>query len=331
VFLETPASLRSRAVFPRRPDAPVWLDRLKPWLLPIYNSAHRAAWRLGEYAGAIRHRRFGRCAVCGRWGPRLYRRWIVWPELERRWGLEPLEAEALAHKESDACAFCGAKLRARRIAQALLITLGGDPPPWRSIRDWTRSPNAQRLAIAEVNEIEGLHAELARLPGFAPSEYIEGAEPGAIVDGVRCEDLTRLTYHAERFDLLLSSETLEHVPDLPKALSEIRRVLKPGGSHIFTVPVRPSVPRTFERRRINPDGAIVDAHPPIAHPGGDWGYPVFTEFGADLPERLQAAGFEVRVLFGPTRVEDLAQVYVCRKPEDAPTRTETTSEQGGVS
>ena len=54
--------------------------------------------------------------------------------------------------------------------------------------------------------------------------------------------------------------------------------------------------------------------PRICHPGGDWGYPVFTEFGTDLPELLAQAGFETEVQFGPVSEDDLAQVYVCRKP-----------------
>ena len=47
------------------------------------------------------------------------------------------------------------------------------------------------------------------------------------------------------FDLVLTSETLEHVPDLAAASREIRRVLVPGGRHIFTIPLLPDVPRTF--------------------------------------------------------------------------------------
>ena len=68
------------------------------------------------------------------------------------------------------------------------------------------------------------------------------------------------------------------------------------------------------RRSSGPMGASRTAPRGSAHPGGDWGYPVFTEFGADLPELLRRAGFEVEVFFGPTRDDDLAQVYVCRKP-----------------
>ncbi len=97
-------------------------------------------------------------------------------------------------------------------------------------------------------------------------------------------------------------------------LREIHRVLAPGGRHVFTVPVLPTTRQTFARAVLGPDGRIQDRSPRICHPGGDWGYPVFTEFGKDLPELLVQAGFQTEVHFGPVTEDDLAQVYVCRKP-----------------
>lgn len=296
---------------------PAWLKRL---LLPAWNGAHRLAWRAGEYLGAVRHRRFARCDVCGRYGPMLYRRWVIPPRLEALWGLSPRVAEALARKESSDCYACGAKLRARRLARTLLdLYPVGDPPtPVRSVQDWARHPEARILRVAEINLIEGLHNALASLPHLAYSEYVEGAPPGSVRHGVRCEDLTRLSYPDAAFDLVLTSETLEHVPDLAAALGEIRRVLAPGGRHLFTVPLLPGVPRTFARAVLRPDGSIEPRATPIRHPGGDVGYPVFTEFGADLPAILERAGFEVAVHHGPTTEDDLAQVYDCRKPHPDP-------------
>ena len=148
-------------------------------------------------------------------------------------------------------------------------------------------PRIARLKIAEINRIEGLHEELASLPGFQTSDYQPGARPGEIVAGIRSEDLTKLTYPDESFDLVLTSETLEHVPDLSAALREIARVLVPGGRHIFTVPLLPGVARTFARIVTRPDGTLDHCALRICHPGGDVGYPVFTEFGTDLPEILQ--------------------------------------------
>lgn len=288
---------------------------LKRLLVPLWNGGHRLAFRAGRLVEAIARRRFETCDVCGRFGPIYYWRGIIPPKLEALWGLTPRLAEALARKESCFCGGCGAKLRARRLARALLdlYPVGEPPAPARSVRAWVEQSEARALQVAEINLIEGLHDQFRRLPRFSFSDYRAGAAPGAIVDGVRSEDLTRLSDPDASFDLVLTSETLEHVPDLATALAEIHRVLKPGGRHLLTVPWLPDVPSTFARATIGPDGAIVHHAPPIHHPGGDVGYLVFHEFGADLPAILGRAGFDVDVRFGPPTLDDLGQVIVCRR------------------
>jgi len=240
----------------------------------------------------------------------LRRLWVIAPELRRRWDLTDRQAVALAAKETDCCCFCGAQRRSRRMAEVLLRLI---PTGARSIRRWVDSPIVRALRVAEINEVTGLHAELARLPHHAYSEYLTAVEPGQKRDGVRCEDLTRLTYADDSFDLILHAETLEHVPDLARALTELRRVLAPAGSTVFTIPVLPAVDCTYQRARIGDDGQIEPiVDPLISHPGGDWGYPVFIEFGADFEEIVRRAGFDVDVKYGPTRHDELAQVYVAK-------------------
>ncbi len=65
--------------------------------------------------------------------------------------------------------------------------------------------------------------------------------------------------------------------------------------------------------RLRDDGTSELLVPEIRHPGGDLGYPVFTEFGVDLTQILETAGLETRVRFGPVSDDDLAQVYLTRK------------------
>ena len=290
--------------------SPAWLKR---WLVPIWNAGHQFAWWTRDRSWAVLGGQIERCGVCGRLGLMIYRRRIISPELVRRWGLSEPLAQAFARKESLACSRCGANLRGRRLALVLLDRYPvGEPTP-RSVADWAGRPDANRLRVAEINRVDGLHDALIVLRHFAASDHSEGAEPGSVVDGVRHEDLTRLTYPDASFDLILTSETLEHVPDLAAALAEIHRVLIPGGRHLFTVPLLPGIATTFPRARLIDDGSIITLAPPIHHPGGDTGWPVFTEFGADLPALLQRAGFEVTVHFGPLTDRDVAQVFDARK------------------
>jgi SAM-dependent methyltransferase len=50
------------------------------------------------------------------------------------------------------------------------------------------------------------------------------------------EDIQALSFSAAYFDLVISCETIEHIPDPHRALEEIFRVLKPGGVFILTCP-----------------------------------------------------------------------------------------------
>src|SRR6266571_163245 len=63
-------------------------------------------------------------------------------------------------------------------------------------------------------------------------------------------DATRLPFHADSFDLVVSFETVEHVPDAQALVSEIRRVLRPDGRLVLSTPNRAFGPE--ERHTQNP-------------------------------------------------------------------------------
>ena len=70
-------------------------------------------------------------------------------------------------------------------------------------------------------------------------------------EDVRLGALERLPYPAERFDLVTCLDVLEHVPDDVAALREIRRVTRPGGRLLVTVPAYPLLWSAHDERNLH--------------------------------------------------------------------------------
>jgi ubiquinone/menaquinone biosynthesis C-methylase UbiE len=60
---------------------------------------------------------------------------------------------------------------------------------------------------------------------------------------VTLADAMHLPFSPESFDKVYCSEVIEHIPDWPRIVPEIWKVLKPGGRVIFTTPNRESIYR----------------------------------------------------------------------------------------
>ena len=65
-----------------------------------------------------------------------------------------------------------------------------------------------------------------------------------------CGDGGRLPFAYGTFDAVLCRGSIHHLPDLPVALTEIHRVLKPGGRMAFSEPSNDSFINRFARRRM---------------------------------------------------------------------------------
>ena len=152
------------------------------------------------------------------------------------------------------------------------------------------------ISLCDVCEFSARGPLVGYLKGHARSlsvsEYFEDVARGESRDGVRCEDMQRLSYPDASFDLVTHTEVLEHVPDDGKAFAELHRVLRAGGLMLFTVPMHAgelTVERACLRR-----GAIEYLLPAVYHtdPLRDGaGILAFRDYGRDILERLRAAGF----------------------------------------
>lgn len=275
--------------------------------------------------GDRRHDERGYCSVCGRDSIFVFNSWVIPDDQRAALGSRAVSL-AYTRRESLFCRSCCSSLRVRGIATVLLALYGSGV---QSFAGLVRQERFRRLEVAEINAIGSvgsLHSFLVQLPRLAFSEYRGADRLGEVIDGARNEDICRLTYPTESFDLVLSSDTLEHVPDFRAALRETRRVLRPGGRHVFTVPIVASRPMTEARARIDDDGQVVHLLPPLYHGRGSGLYryvPVgsdllaFTEFGRDLTDHIRGAGFEPEVLHGGDDPEETgaALVFSGRVPE----------------
>jgi ubiquinone/menaquinone biosynthesis C-methylase UbiE len=99
-------------------------------------------------------------------------------------------------------------------------------------------------------------------------------------------DITNIQYPDESFDLLYCSHVLEHVNDDKKAIKEIYRVLKVGGTAVIMVPIKAE--KTFENTEItNP----AECEKLFGH------HDHVRKYGLDFIERLKETHFDVEVLF----------------------------------
>lgn len=136
---------------------------------------------------------------------------------------------------------------------------------------------------------EFLRREVRRLTF---SEFFDDVERGAWREGVQCQDVERLTFNDSSFDVVTSTGVFEHVADDACGFREVRRVLRPGGIFVFTVPLWGGKD-TVERARMR-DGAIEHLLPPEYHDDRIRGRSrvlAFRNYGRDITELLKRSGF----------------------------------------
>lgn len=129
-------------------------------------------------------------------------------------------------------------------------------------------------------------------------------------------DVTNIAMPDNQFDCIICYHVLEHIPDDEKAMTELFRVLKPGGWAILQSPVDHNRDKTYEDPSIvSPDERErafgIKDHVRL--------------YGRDYKDRLERAGFTVKLDCYVTELRDdkikrygLMKdeiIYLCTKSE----------------
>lgn len=176
------------------------------------------------------------------------------------------------------CTQCGSVPRER----ALMHVIKTYYPDYKSLTIHESSPSScgASLRLKEV------------CPQYSCSYYYPDVAPGEFhpVDGFQSQNLENMVFADESFDLFISQVVMEHVFDPARAFSEIARVLKPGGAHIFTVPIINKHLPTERWASKDDAGNIIYHHEPEYHgnPIDDEGVLVTLHWGYDIADYISS-------------------------------------------
>ena len=170
------------------------------------------------------------------------------------------------------CSGCGSIPRERALMKIITDFFHN----YRSLDIHESSPSERGTSVKLQNECKGYTASQ-----FYPDIAYGQANPQS---GYRCENIERLTFPDNCFDLFITQDVMEHIVDPERAFKEIARVLRKGGAHIFTVPLVNKRKKSECRASRDNTGSIVYHQSPEYHENPidgegslvtmDWGYDI---------------------------------------------------------
>jgi SAM-dependent methyltransferase len=147
------------------------------------------------------------------------------------------------------------------------------------------APGARILHMAPEPSLETALRRRPHARYVTADLYSEGVDVKA--------DITALPFDDASFDVALCNHVLEHIPDDHKAMTELARVLVPGGRAVMMHPI------DYGRTRTDEDPSVEDPAERLRRFGQEDHIRIY---GADFRQRLESAGFEVRVDRYPERL-----------------------------
>jgi GT2 family glycosyltransferase/glycosyltransferase involved in cell wall biosynthesis/SAM-dependent methyltransferase len=216
-------------------------------------------------------------------------------------------------RESLLCDVCGASCRNRSLAWGLLSLVGNGTV--RSIAELSSMKSGPR--ILDTDCFGPMFALLSKAEFYTSSMYAPDRPFGKLIKPkILNMDLQAMTSPDDSYDVVLTSDVMEHVRRDHAAHREIHRCLKAGGYYVFTVPYVPGWAST----QIRVDGSgdedvcLMEKQYHGDPLSGD-GILVYRIYGQDLLRDLKQIGFTVEFMDRPEPQLGILtkDLFVCRK------------------
>lgn len=188
---------------------------------------------------------------------------VLWEELVAEWKLTKTEEAYINRQQGLACNECHTNLRSMTLAKAMMQSYGSYNTTLKTFLAKHKS-----MMLLELNEAGNLTKFFTGMKNRTLGSYPE-------------VDIKKLPYPDNSFDMVIHSDTLEHVDDPILGLKEIFRVLRPGGYTCFTIPL--VIGRLTKQRNA--------AQPSYHGSPGNKEYLVQNEYGSDMWTQVIEAGF----------------------------------------
>ncbi len=203
------------------------------------------------------------CSICGSSEFELHE--VLWDELVEDWNLSGSQRDYINRQQGFSCKNCSSNMRSIALASAIMRRFGFGGTFSEFVSE---SPS---ISVLEINPAGSLTRYLERLADHTLISYPE-------------YDMQNLNIESGLFDLVVHSDTLEHVPNVEDALSETLRVLRPRGVACFTIPI------IYDRLTKSRAGLKASYHK-NPDTGVDEHARVYFEFGADFWSKVLMSGF----------------------------------------
>ena len=203
-------------------------------------------------------------------------------------GLYALRASSLLHRGNEVeCPCCGHSFKS-------FASYGLKTRPNVLCR-WCLSLERHRAIWLYLHQKTDIFTKPVKVLHFAPEHQLQEAlKNSPNIDYISADldmptamvkmDITNITFADDIFDVIICNHVLEHIPDDRKAMSELYRVLKPGGWAILQTPLDVNNPVTVE------DITITDPKERERLFGQD---DHVRTYGMDKKDRLESVGFKV--------------------------------------